>query len=103
MAQWHLDEIENSLNKIGWTITKRLEPNEKKLFIGGWIIKRGSEKNIDFDGIFDGLGNTIKNPSLDKAYGCEIRETGTSLYFYKKGEMWREHLEKFIKDVNELK
>ena len=103
MAQWHLDEIENSLNRIGWTIIERKNPNEKENFIGAWIIKRASERIMDFEGIFDGMGNTIKNPSLDKAYGCQINGTDISLYFYKKGKKWDENLEGFINEINDLK
>jgi hypothetical protein len=80
MAQWHLDDIENSLNRIGWIISERIEPNENESFIGGWVIKRASERIMDFNGIFDGMGNTIKDPSLDKAYGCQIQETDISLF-----------------------
>jgi len=54
MAQWHLDEIENLLNKIGWTVSERFETNRKDSYIGGWAIKRGSVRIIDFNGIFDG-------------------------------------------------
>ena len=100
MAQWHLYEIENSLNQIGWTITKRIDTNEYDNYLGGWVIKRGTERIVDFEGIIDGNGNIIQNPSVDKAYSCNIRETGISLYFYKKGKMWKNALEKFI---NELK
>lgn len=103
MTQWHLDEIENSLNKIGWIITERISANEKDDYIGAWIIKRSTERIVDFDGIFDGLGNTIKDPSIDKAYSCGIKETKISLYFYKKGEIWDNNLKKFIYEVNELK
>ena len=55
MALWHLIEIENSMNKIGWIIIERIEPNRMENYIGGWIIKRNSEKIVVFDGIFDGL------------------------------------------------
>jgi hypothetical protein len=103
MARWHLDELENSLNKIGFTIVLRLPPSAKDSFIGAWIIKRGNEYMVDFDGIFDGLGNTIPHPSLDKAIGCSIRDTHLSLYFYKKGKMWNQELKKFIEEINALK
>jgi len=103
MAQWHLDDIESSLNRISWTVTKQYDPNEKESFLGAWLIKRGSERIIDFNGIFDGDGYVINNPSLEKAYGCQVRETNISLYFYKKGEKWNENLEKFIKEINKLK
>ena len=103
MAQWHLDEIENSLNGIGWTVIERLEGNENQNFIGRWIIKRASERILDFDGIFDSMGNTIKNPSLFKAYACQITETDISLYFYKRGQKWDENLERFINLINDLK
>lgn len=101
MAQWHLDEIENSMNQIGWVITKRIESSASSL--GGWIIKRQSERFVDFDGIFDHRGNTIKMPSLDKAYACGIRDTQISLYFYKKGKNWNESLQKFVDEMKELK
>ena len=100
MAQWHLDEIENALNRIGWNVTKRIPSSDN--FIGGWTISRGNLRTIYFNGIFDGLGNTIKNPSLDKAYGCDIQDTNISLYFYKKGKMWNEALKNFVDELNRL-
>ncbi len=102
MALWHLIEIENSMNKIGWFVIDRIEPNRKENYIGGWIIKRNSEKIIDFDGIFDGLGNTIQNPSIEKAIGCSIKDSKINMYFYKKGKKWDLELNKFLNDLNEL-
>lgn len=102
MALWHLIEIENSMNKIGWIIIERIEPNRKENYIGGWIIKRNSEKIVSFDGIFDGFGNTIQNPSIEKAIGFCIKDTKISLYFYRKGKQWDLKLNKFVKDLNEL-
>jgi hypothetical protein len=102
MAQWHLNDLEHALHQIGFTIVQRMSPNVKDSFIGAWVIKRGSEYIIYFDGIFDGLGNTIPHPSLEKAIGCSIRGTEISLYLYKKGNMWNQHLKKFIQKVNAL-
>lgn len=101
MAIWHLDEIENSLNRIGWTVIDRIPPSED--FIGGWVIKRSSERVVDFDGLYDWTGNIIKNPSLEKADSCKIRDTDISLGFYKKGKRWNSHLHEFIHNLNKLK
>lgn len=60
MAQWHLDEIKNSLNKIGWKIIEYSEPTEKNCFIGVWVIKRDSKRIMVFDGIFDVLVSVTK-------------------------------------------
>jgi len=37
MAEWHLKEIENQLNQIGFKVTERLKSSETNLFIGTWI------------------------------------------------------------------
>ncbi len=102
MAQWHLDDIENALNRIGWQVTLRQEDDSEYSFLGSWTIKRSSEYIIYFDGLFDGMGNMIKNPSIDKAYACGIHDTKISLYFYKKGAKWQENLKRFVEEVNGL-
>ena len=99
MAQWRLDKTENALNRIGWKVTEKIPSNDN--FIGGWKIRRGSSRIVNFEGIFNGLGNIIKNPSLDKAY-CDIQDTKISLYFYKKGKMWNESFKNFVDELNKL-
>jgi len=42
MAEWHLKEIENKLNQIGFEVTERKKSSERDLFIGGWIISRNT-------------------------------------------------------------
>lgn len=102
MADWHLYELENNLNKIGWRIKQRLDSNKKNKFLGGWIIIRGSERLLEFEGIIDSEGKIIKSPSIVKAYGCIVKETSLNLYFYKKGEKWNESLKFFINQLNEI-
>ena len=103
MAQWHLIELENALNNIGWTVVERLESNRRDSFIGGWIIKRQNERIVDFDGAFDEFGNIIKDLNIDNSYGCQIRDTNISLYFYKKGNKWDDNLKNFIDEMKILK
>ncbi|MGB0431537.1 MAG: hypothetical protein ACPGLV_13770 [Bacteroidia bacterium] len=81
MASWHLIEIENALNRIGWNVINRLIPDPKNNFIGGWIIKRSHEREVEFDGVFDAFGNIVNDPTLDKVYGCQIKGTEITLYF----------------------
>jgi len=96
MANWHLDELEKSLNAIGWEIVDRLEGNNYDIS-GSWNIQRKTKHRIDFNGLDD----LITLP-LEKSYGCYITEPSISLYFHKKGPTWKNALAEFIHKVNEL-
>jgi len=52
MAEWHLIELENSLNGIGWNVISRLEGNNYDIS-GSWQIRRNTIRQIDFNGLDD--------------------------------------------------
>ncbi|MBK7884368.1 MAG: hypothetical protein IPJ81_11715 [Chitinophagaceae bacterium] len=95
MAQWHLDELENKIQQTGWIIISQLQEEEHKAI---WVIKRKSIQYIDFS-CFDTMGYPVP---LQESFGCQIRETKVNLYFYKKGENWKNNLSEFISKLNNL-
>ncbi len=108
MADWHLEEIRNELEKFGWRFVAEL-PGDDYRISATWEFSRDkTEPNIiiDFDGLDD--MNTFR---LERSYGCSVRDRRTtSLYFSKKGEgnsptreTWRKNLEQFVREINEFR
>ncbi len=97
MAEWHLSELENEIQQIGWKIISRQEGDGIRIS-ASWVIKRGSVQQIDFNGLDD-----LKVLPLKKSYGCEVKNSDISVYFYKKGKQWEKNLATFISSLNKLK
>ena len=106
MADWHLEEIRNELEKFGWRFVAEL-PGDNYRISATWEFRRDKDEPIiliDFDGLDD--MNTLP---LEHSYACSVRERRSAgLYFSKKGEgksparaAWRKNLEQFVRDVNE--
>jgi hypothetical protein len=96
MAEWHLDELENEIQRIGWRIKSRLDGDDYKIS-ASWIIERGTTRQIDFEGL-----DEMKCLPIEKAYGCKVNDTEIKLYFYKKGDNWNSQLAGFISELNKL-
>jgi hypothetical protein len=80
MAQWHLDELREELERKGWQFV-RFIPSEDLYVSGSWEIKRfGSLKSIfiDFDGVDD-----LNTLPMKESYGCQVGEKTDGLYFSK--------------------
>lgn len=93
MADRHLSDLENALNRAHWVISERLPGNDYEIS-GYWVICRpdGSHQRTL---VFDGLDDMDTLP-LDKAYSCSVLSTkGTSLYF-SRGPSWKSELRDFV-------
>jgi len=96
MAQWHLSEIEDGLEQIGWKVVSR-DPGNDYDISETWVLKRSKILFLDFLGLDD--MNTLP---IEHSYGCKIRDTEIELYFFKKGENGREALRSFINEANRV-
>ncbi len=82
---------------MGWEIISKQEGDDIRIS-ETWVIERGSVQQIDFDGLDD-----LKVLPPEKSYGCEVKNSDISLYFYKKGKQWDKNLAIFVSPLNELK
>lgn len=106
MADWHLGEIRNELEKFGWRFVAELPGDDYQISATWEFTRDKNEPNILVD--FDGLDDMNCLP-LEQSYGCSVRnQSRTSLYFTKKGEgkspareSWRKSLEQFVREINE--
>jgi hypothetical protein len=99
MAQWHLDDLRNALDHLGWRFEAE-HPGDDYRISATWEFSRSSPPTrllIDFDGLDD-----MKTLPLLESYGCRVRDTTFSLYFGKRGEpesrarkRWAEQLATF--------
>ncbi len=106
MAKWHLDELQNSMERSGWRLVAVHASND--IYISAsWESEGGKgEPNIfiDFEGIDD-----LKTLPLDESYGCHLRSDRTiSLYFGRKGkngssrrEAWKTDVRHFAASLRE--
>ena len=79
MAQWHLDELRSALESKGWKFHAELPGDERKIS-ATWVLHRGIELMIDFDGLDD-----LAVLPIEKAYACTARNSPHSLYFRRRG------------------
>jgi hypothetical protein len=104
MAQWHLDQLMEELERKGWQFV-RFIPSEDLYVSGSWEIRRfGSLKSIfiDFNGVDD-----LNTLSMEESYGCRIREKTDGLYFSKQGidkksenyKIWKKNLKDFVENI----
>lgn len=103
MATWHLQELENRLQQIGWhVIDVEEEEYYKSIFKKSWIIKRKSIRHIDFESIRYGLHFLPYDVALEDAAGCEVRDTEITLSFGQRDKGWKDDLKDFISKLNDL-
>ena len=83
MAQWHLDELQEFLERRGWRIVAQ-QAGDGYRISATWVIQRSTQLEpllIDFEGLDD-----MKTLPLERSYGCHIRGCSLiSLYFGKNG------------------
>jgi hypothetical protein len=104
VAEWHLKDLRNALERRGWRIVNEL-PSRHLYISGTWEIERdGRRLSIDFGG-FDDLSTL----PMEKSYGCGVEGQIDGLYFSRKGtkgseraRTWKSELEKFIRDLENL-
>lgn len=108
MAEWHLNELRNELEKRGWRVVAE-HPSQNFYVSGSWEIQRNSSMPpifIDFKGIDD-----LDTLPMDESYACNIRNHKLdSLYFSKRGgekdsnrrTIWKSNLANFVKQLDML-
>jgi hypothetical protein len=106
MAEWHLTELRNELEKKGWRIIAE-HPSPNLYISGSWEVQRNPSMAsifIDFEGIDD-----LNTLPMNESYGCNIRNHEPSgLYFSKRGEksdsnkrkIWKSNLTDFVKQLD---
>ena len=106
MAQWHLDELRNLLQRRGWSIIAQ-QAGDGYSVSATWVIQRSTRFEpllIDFEGLDD-----METLPLEQSFGCYIRgRSSTGMYFGRKGHKsserranWDEELAKFVDQMNQ--
>src|SRR6185295_9487038 len=101
MADWHLKELRNELEKRGWVIIAEL-PGDNYAISASWEIQRSNKEPsvfIDFEGLDD-----MATLPIERSYGCHIRPgKSPCLYFGRRGEKksvrrrsWAKELMQFV-------
>ena len=107
MAQWHLDELQNFLERHGWRIIAEQAGDEYSIS-ATWVTQRSTQVEpllIDFEGLDD-----MQTLPLEQSYGCHIRgRSSIGIYFGRKGHKsssrranWHEELSKFVAQLDEI-
>ncbi|HXG68394.1 MAG TPA: hypothetical protein VNO70_25085 [Blastocatellia bacterium] len=107
MANWHLEELRNALERRGWRIVSEL-PGDGYAISASWEIQR-SDKAPSLFIDFNGLADMVTLP-IEKSYGCQVRGyESLSLYFRKRGEtgsnrkqIWQSDLKQFIESLDTI-
>ena len=101
MAEWHLKELRNAIERSGWRfVTER--PGDNYRFSASWEFERSDKEPalwIDFEGLDD-----MRTLPIEQSYGCRARNhSGEGLYFRRKGssdsvkrEIWLKELNAFV-------
>lgn len=107
MADWHLDELRNALERKGWRVVSEL-PGDDYAISASWEIQRSGDSRkpvIDFSGLDD-----MQTLPLEQSYGCEVRDTDVSLHFTRRGETgsdararWHNELNTFVESIGDVK
>lgn len=104
MAEWHLNDLRNALERRGWRIVNEL-PSRHLYISGTWEIERDRKRlSIDFNGSDD-----LNTLPMEKSYGCGVEGQIDGLYFSRKGtkgseraKTWKNELEKFVQDLDQV-
>jgi len=105
MAQWHLDQLREALERRGWRL-KSETPGDGYRIAGSWAMERvgvpPGQLIIDFEGLDD-----MKTLPVIESYACTVRGSRHSLYFRRKGEgaspareRWTSELSAFVAGVD---
>ena len=104
MAQWHLDDPENALERRGWEIVSRQEDDDDRRIFVTWAIQRSRKVVpllIDFEELDDSY---LKSLPMEQSCGCHVQGNElVGLYFSRKGDKssshraaWKENLSDFV-------
>lgn len=96
MSTAHLDALRGALDARGWDTS---EPSDDESHETSWMVVRcrdGFRQIIDFDCV-DEVGWL----PIREAYGCSVRGTDTSLYFYRvSSRQWGPALSRFVTEID---
>ena len=70
MAEWHLKELRNAIERSGWRFVAE-HPLDDLYISASWEFKRGGKEPvlwIDFGGIDD-----LRTLPIERSYGCQAR------------------------------
>lgn len=101
MAEWHLKELRNAIERSGWRFVAE-HPSDDLYISASWEFKRGDKEPvlwIDFGGIDD-----LRTLPIERSNGCQARHRPSEgLYFRRKGssdsvkrEIWLKELNAFV-------
>jgi len=107
MAEWHLNELRNAIERSGWRFVAE-QPSDDLYISASWEFKRGDKEPnlwIDFGGIDD-----LQTLPIEQSYGCHARNhSGEGLYFRGKGssdsvkrEIWLRELKAFVASLDKM-
>ncbi len=100
MAEWHLDELRQSLDRNHWRLEAELVGDDY-MNSGVWRITRPDGSNpvhIEFEGLDD-----LEVLPIAKAYACRVKEAPElSLYFRRPGNDWKTNLDAFVKSLDRV-
>lgn len=108
MAEWHLKELRNAIERSGWRFVAE-HPGDNYSISASWEFKRGDKEPalwIDFEGLDD-----MRTLPIEQSYACAVRDQRTpGLYFRRKGssdsakrEIWLKELREFAASLNIVK
>lgn len=103
MAEWHLNELRNAIERLGWRFVE--EHSSNNVYVAAsWEFKRSDKVLwIDFEGIDD-----LRTLPIEESYGCRARNRPNhGLYFRRKGsgasasrEIWLSDLKAFVASLD---
>ncbi|MEQ1762409.1 MAG: hypothetical protein ABL984_04590 [Pyrinomonadaceae bacterium] len=105
MAEWHLNELRNAIERSGWRLVAE-HPGDNYRISASWKFKRSDKEPalwIDFEGLDD-----LRTFPIEQSYGCHARNRASEgLYFRRKGssesvkrEIWLRELKAFVSSLN---
>lgn len=104
MAEWHLDELREAMERSGWRFVAE-HPSHHLYISASWEFERSGDEPlfIDFGGIDD-----LNTLPISESYGCNVRgEAGLGLYFRRRGDrtsakrrLWQAELKDFVESLN---
>lgn len=105
MAEWHLEELRDALEKKGWRIIAEL-PGDDYAISAVWEIQRSARRPSLFIE-FNGKDDMVTLP-VERSYGCQLRgRESIQLYFGKRGDalsqrrhIWRQDMRRFVEGLD---
>lgn len=108
MAEWHLKELREALERRGWRFVAEHEGDSYSISASWEFIREANRPPlfIDFEGLDD--MNTL---SIDESYGCRVRGVDAlGFYFGRKGTAgssrrsnWLAELSEFVEWIEDFR